>query len=208
MGQSAEQLRAEIEDTRGGLGETLDAIGDRLSPSRMVERRKNRAINTWQSARNRVMGSASDTGQAVSDAASGAIGTLASSPDAVREQARGNPLAAGAVSFGLGVLLASVFPATEKEKQAASQLADKAEPLKQDLMETGREVAEHLKEPAHQAVEQVKSVATEGTTAVTEAAKSASDTAAQSAQEAADNVRGEASGDGSPGSDGGSGQAL
>ena len=31
MGQSPEELKEEIETTRGDLGETLDAIGDRVS---------------------------------------------------------------------------------------------------------------------------------------------------------------------------------
>jgi hypothetical protein len=42
MGQSAEELRRDIERTREGLGETLDAIGDRVSPGRIMERKKNR----------------------------------------------------------------------------------------------------------------------------------------------------------------------
>ena len=32
MGQSAEELRQEIAGTRADLGDTLDAIGDRVSP--------------------------------------------------------------------------------------------------------------------------------------------------------------------------------
>ena len=44
MGQSAEELRYEIADTRAELGQTLDAIGDRVSPGRMIERRKNRFV--------------------------------------------------------------------------------------------------------------------------------------------------------------------
>ena len=142
MGQSAEQLRREIEDTRGDLGETLDAIGDRLSPGRMMERRKNRMRSGLQTVRERVMGTVSDTGSAgavadtaggVADAAGGAVSTLKETPDTVRQQTQGNPLAAGAIAIGVGVLLASVFPATEKERRAADQLMDKAEPLKDEL---------------------------------------------------------------------------
>ena len=58
MGQDADQLKREIEDTRGELGGTLDAIGDRLSPGRMVERRKNRMMNGLHNVRDRVMGTA------------------------------------------------------------------------------------------------------------------------------------------------------
>jgi gas vesicle protein len=198
MGQSADQLKRDIEDTRGDLGDTLDAIGDRLSPGRIMERRKNRLFNGLQSVRDRVMGTASETGsavgQSVSDAAGGAVDTLKSTPDAVRQQAQGNPIAAGAVAFGAGVVLASVFPASEPEKRAADQLKDKAEPLKDELVQAGKEMAEHLKEPAREAAEQVKETATEGTESVTEAAKSAAGAATQTARDAADTVRSEATG--------------
>ena len=201
MGQSAEQLRREIEYTRGDLGETLDAIGDRLSPGRMMERRKNRMRSGLQTVRERVMGTVSDTGSAVAetaggvaDAAGGAVSTLKETPDTVRQQTQGNPLAAGAIAMGVGVLLASVFPATEKERRAADQLMDKAEPLKDELMETGREMAEHLKEPAREAVDQVKEAASEGTQAVTDTARQATDTTSHDARQAVDSVRNEATG--------------
>ena len=73
---------------------------------------------------------------------------MKSSPEVVRQQTQGNPLMAGAIAFGVGVLTASVFKPTEIEKQAAGQLMDKAEPLTEELKETGQETVEHLKEPA------------------------------------------------------------
>jgi ElaB/YqjD/DUF883 family membrane-anchored ribosome-binding protein len=195
MGQSAEQLKREIEYMRGDLSETLDAIGDRVSPGRLMERRKNRFINGLQGVRDRVMGTASDAGSAVGDAAGGAVDTLKQTSDTVRQQAEGNPLAAGAVAVGVGVLLASIFPASEKERRAADQLMDKAEPLKDELMETGREMAEHLKEPAREAVQQVKDTATEGTQSVTDTAKEAVGTTSETASEGAQQIRNEAAGD-------------
>jgi hypothetical protein len=195
VGTSAEELRRDIETTRSDLGETLDAIGDRVSPGRMMERRKNRVVSSVQSVRDRVMGTAADTGQAVGDAAGGAVETLKGTPDTVRHQTQGNPLAAGAIAFGFGVLLASVFPATQKEKQAADQLIDKAEPLKQELKQTGQEVAEHMKEPAREAVESVKETATQGAQAVGDTARSATVTTTQAARDAADTVRAEAVGE-------------
>jgi ElaB/YqjD/DUF883 family membrane-anchored ribosome-binding protein len=201
MGQSAEQLRREIEYTRGDLGETLDAIGDRLSPGRMMERRRNRVRSGLQTVRERVMGTVSDTGSAVADtaggvadAAGGAVSTLKETPDTVRQQTQGNPLAAGAIAMGFGVLLASVFPATEKERRAADQLMDKAEPLTEELKQAGREIAEHMREPAREAVDQVKEAASEGTQAVADTAREARDTASHDARQAVDSVRNEATG--------------
>jgi gas vesicle protein len=204
MGQSADQLRRQIEDTRGELGGTLDAIGDRFSPGRIVERRKNRVINGLQSVRERVMGTASDTGSAVADAAGGvadtagdAVDTLRETPDTVRRQTQGNPLAAGAIAIGVGVLLASIFPATDKEQRAAQQLMDKAEPLKDELKQAGQEMAEHLKEPARDAVQQVKETATTGTEAVADTARDAVSTTSETARDAAENIRTEVSANGS-----------
>jgi ElaB/YqjD/DUF883 family membrane-anchored ribosome-binding protein len=206
MGQSADQLRREIEGTRGELGGTLDAIGDRLSPGRMVERRKNRVMSGLHDVRDRVMGTASDTGSAVghavsdvaggvADAAGGAVDTLKDTPDTMRRQTHGNPLAAGAIAVGVGVLLASMFPATDKERRAAGQLMDKAEPLKDELKQAGQEMTEHLKEPAREAVQQVKGAASESAEAVSQTAKEAVGATSDSAREVTENVRTEASGD-------------
>jgi ElaB/YqjD/DUF883 family membrane-anchored ribosome-binding protein len=194
MGQSAEELRREIESTRDDLGQTLDAIGDRVSPGRMVQRRKNRVVNGLSSVRDRVMGTASDAGHAIGDTAGGAVDTLKGTPDTVKQQAQGNPLAAGAVAFGFGVLMASVFPASAKEKQVAEQLKEKAQPLADDLKETGQEMAEHLKEPAREAVASVKDTAAEGQQAVTDTARDAADTTRHAAREGTETVRAEGTG--------------
>jgi Protein of unknown function (DUF3618) len=195
MGQSTEQLRREIEYTRDDLGQTLDAIGDRVSPGRIVGRRKNRVVNGLSSVRDRVMGTASDAGHAIGDTAGGTVDTIQGAPQAVVQQTQGNPLVAGAVALGVGVLMASVFPTTAKEREVADQLKDKAQPLADDLKQTGQAIAEHMKEPAREAVESVKQAATEGQQAVTETAKDAADSTRHAAREGAETVRTERSND-------------
>ena len=59
VGQSAEELRLQIAATREDLGTTVDAISDHVSPSRIVQRRKNRVASRWIAARESVMGTAS-----------------------------------------------------------------------------------------------------------------------------------------------------
>ncbi len=184
MGQSADELRREIEGTRGDLGETLDAIGDRVSPGRMLERRKNRFVNGVQSVRDRVMGTAESTSSAVADSASGAVEGLKQAPDAVRQRTEGSPIGAGAIAFGLGFLAAAAFPASRMEREAADQLMDKAQPLKDELVNAGKEVAENLKEPALSAVQDVKATATAGSQEVAATAKDATTTTTDTAREA------------------------
>ena len=200
MGQSAEELRYEIADTRAELGQTLDAIGDRVSPGRMIERRKNRFVLGMRSAKDRIMGTATDAGNAVTDRAQGvgggiaetagsAVDTVRNAPEAARQQAQGNPVMAGAVAFGLG-FLAAAFPPSRTEEQPREQAMDKAEPVKRQLMESGQEVAEHLKDSAAEAVEQVKQTATEGAGQVADTAKEASQTTKDAVRDAAETTPG------------------
>ena len=112
MGQSATELRRDIERTREGLGETLDAIGDRVSPGRIVERRKNRMTSGLRTAKERIMGTIDDATQAVSerahdlgDDATDALDQMKEMPSGVRERTQGAPMIAGAIAFGVGLLL-------------------------------------------------------------------------------------------------------
>ena len=58
MGQSAQQVRADIERTREDLGQDLDAIGDKISPRQAVRRRTDRVRGTLTDMKERIMGSA------------------------------------------------------------------------------------------------------------------------------------------------------
>jgi len=203
MGESAAELRRDIENTRADLGMTLDAIGDRVSPSRIVERRRNRMVYKVRDFKDRIMGSAEhvvdrgrDAGQSMAGTGGNAISsmqeTLSDTPDMVRQKTAGSPLVAGAIAFGFGFLVASVLPASDAEIQAEQRLVEKAEPIKQELTEAGKEVADHLKEPARAAVADLKDTAREGAQDVTETAKGAAQETAQHGKEAAQAVKDEA----------------
>ena len=86
MGQTTEELRQQIADTRGDLTDTLDAIGDRVSPGRVIERRKNRMTAGVRSTLDRLMGTAHDAADAVRD-----------TPGSVGSSTQGAPLVAGGV---------------------------------------------------------------------------------------------------------------
>jgi hypothetical protein len=51
-------------------------------------------------------------------------------PATVKRKAQGNPLAAGVIAFGLGMLVSSLIPSSEKERQAVSQLHENLKPVK------------------------------------------------------------------------------
>src|SRR3546814_19026066 len=77
----SQQLRASIEAQRAMLGRDLEALGDHVSPGRVVERRK-RAMSTRMSRmRERVMGAADDTTSALRARMEPRAATAPSAPD-------------------------------------------------------------------------------------------------------------------------------
>jgi ElaB/YqjD/DUF883 family membrane-anchored ribosome-binding protein len=190
MGQSTEELRRDIDQTREGLSGTLDAIGDRVSPGRVLERRKNRAMLSFQSLKDRVMGTVSSAKDGVADTTGSAFDTITSTPDSVRAQTQGSPLAMGAVAFGVGFLIAAVFPPSQAEQQAAQTLLDKAEPVKDEVLAAGHDIADELKDSAQTALGEVKDAAVEAKQAVADTAHEKVEETKDTAQSAAGSVKG------------------
>ncbi|MCU1491111.1 MAG: hypothetical protein JWM85_2516 [Acidimicrobiaceae bacterium] len=163
MGQSAEELKADIARRRDDMSMTLDSLGDRVSP-RQIARRRTERVSRWAAGtRTAVMGSVGDlyaggrrtlgsTAGRVEDAASG----LGSAPGAMMQQTRGNPLAAGLVTFGLGLLLGSLPPASRGEQRLATTLA---EPVVGEAGRAAGELAGGMKESAKDAAGEIRTVA-------------------------------------------------
>jgi len=175
MGQDTEELKREIEDTRADMSETLDAIGDRVSPGRIVQRRKNRVSASIQDLRYRVMGTAEDSREGLSEKAHEATDAVKHTPDAISSGTQGSPLVAGALAFGFGFLIAAAFSPTNTEKRASAKVMDKLEPAKEQLMDSAKEMAEHLKEPAKAAAMEIKDTATESASTVASTARDAAE---------------------------------
>jgi uncharacterized protein YjbJ (UPF0337 family) len=200
VGQSAEELKRDIERTRDGLGETFDAIGDRVSPGRIVQRRKDAVRSRFQGMKDAVMGTAHDAYGSTTDRVGGvadragsmatsAAGTIGDAPEATRRQTRGNPLAAGLIAFGGGLLVAALLPASEQEQHAASALQDHLEPLKERAIEAGAEIKGNLQERAQDAVESVKETATSAADELERQAQSATAAVKDQAQSATQEVK-------------------
>jgi hypothetical protein len=171
------------------MGETLEAIGDRLSPDRMMERRKAAVMIRLQRIRESVMGSpdydepanqglrdrASDMASSAGDAARGAADRIQHAPDRLAEQTRGNPLAAGLIAFGAGMLVATAFPRTRAEERVVDSATPALETAKQELREGGRELAAGAKEHAQEAAHNVSESASQATREVADHAKTSAE---------------------------------
>ena len=104
--------------------------------------------------------------ETVTEKASEAREAVGRAPTTVKRKAQGNPLAAGVVAFGLGMLVSSLIPSSEKERQAVSQLQENLEPVKEKASEMARDVGESLKPAAQEAAQSVKTAAAEGAESV------------------------------------------
>ena len=179
MGQSTEELSQEIAETRRSMSSNVDALQDKVSPSAMVERRKAAARSRLQSARERVMGTARDTGSSAAGVAASVKDTAQGAASSTQERIEGAPIAAGLVAFGAGLVLSSLIPASDKEARAAAKVLDVAEekgaPLVDEARSVGREVAHDVADKASEAVQTVKEAATESSERLASEGRSAVD---------------------------------
>jgi len=192
-------IRRQIEDTRRELSYDVDALNEKVNPARVVDRRVSAAKGRMTNLKEKVMGSAHETTSSahgiasnaagsvqgaassaagtVQDAASSAAQAVQQAPDTVVRQTQGNPMAAGLIAFGVGWLVSSLLPASEKEKQLAQQAESAVREHKDVLLEPAKqaaqEIGEQLKPAAQDAVESVKATAQDAAATVKEEGQSA-----------------------------------
>lgn len=185
MSNNPDEIRAHIEVTRTELGTNVDALADKVAPSKIAHRQVGKVRDAIGGVRNRVMGSTDD----LSDRGAAASDTVADAAHTAKEKVEGNPLAVGLIAFGIGWLTASLIPASEKEKEVASNVKDAAQPLIQEATDAAKDMAENLKQPAQDAAQAVKDSATDAAGDIRNEASSAANDVKEHAQGAADDVR-------------------
>ena len=189
MTSDADKIRADIERTRGELGSNVDALADKVTPSKIMHRQTDKVKGALGSVKDQVLGVASDARDSVRDAASSTGDGVSTASDKAVAKAQGNPVAVGLIAFGVGLLVSSLIPASDKEKELATSVKDAAQPLLSQASDAAKEVADDLKEPAQQAAAAVKDTATEGVDAVKAEASTAAENVKGSAQEAKHKVQ-------------------
>ncbi len=180
MTNNPDAIRADIEETRRELGSDVDALADKVSPSKMAQRQTRKLRSALGSVKDTVMGATDDA----KDAAGSAGDTIAEAGHTAVAKAQGNPLAVGLIAFGVGWLAASLIPASEKEKELASSVKEAAQPLVQNVTEAAKDVAENLREPTQDAMDAVTDTATDAVQSVKAEASMAVDDVKDQAAEA------------------------
>jgi hypothetical protein len=192
VGEESEALKADIEQRRESMSGTIDAIEDRVVPSRIVERRR-AAVTGWAGGiKERVMGSAqtvgdhaSSTAGKVNEGVSHATDAVANAPEQVQRATAGSPLVAGAVAFGLGALVAVLLPTSESEERAVAAVQPQLAAATEAVKDAGQEALETAKSSAQDAAQELKSSATDHAHDMTDEAKSAAAEVKETAQSSA-----------------------
>jgi hypothetical protein len=201
-------IRRQIEETRANLSYEVDALNEKVNPSRVVDRRVGKAKSSVTGLKDRVFGAAHETSDhaggaahnaagSLQDAAGSVQGAVQQAPGQLKSQAQGNPLAAGLIAFGVGWLVSSLLPTSEKEKQLASQaetaVKEHSQPLVDQAKNVAQEIGDNLKPAAQDAVQSVKATAQDGVQTVKAEGQSAAADVQGTAQDAKQTVQGHAS---------------
>lgn len=158
MTSDPEQIRRDIERTRGELSNDVNALGDKVNPGSIARRQVGRVRGAATVVKDSVMGSAAEAADQTQHAAAAVGDTVSEAPSMVAERAKGSPVAAGLIAFGLGLLASSLIPASRAEQRVAQTVKDTTEPVLDELTDVAKETAQHLQQ---QALGEVKSTASD-----------------------------------------------
>jgi len=208
MVERADELRQDIEYRRESIGQTVDQIENRVSPRRVAARGGYRLRRRLIDMKDRIMGNdnpdypwqagypddtqgdertlsdrAADLGTAASEGVSKAADQVSKVPDVVRTKTRGNPLAAGLIAMGSGLLVGGLLPGTRAERRLVEQAEPALSQARAEVKETGREIADDLKDSARTAAEDVKETAQEAGERVREQTRDTAQAATHSAED-------------------------
>ena len=143
MGQDKGQIRQDIEETRGRMGETVEALGYKADvPGRAKEAVSGRV----ESVKSKISGATPDSGD-VKQGAHRAKGIAQENP-------LGLAIGAVAVGFVGGLLIPSTRVEDEKIGPIADQVKEKAKETGQEAMDRGKEVARQAADSAKETAQE------------------------------------------------------
>ena len=151
MGEDPDRIRAEIEQTRAEMGETVDALGYKTDV-------KARAKDSLQDKKESVMGVASSAKERLVGAGQ-SVGDATPDTEQVKQQARRaksvaqeNPLGLAVGAVAVGFLAGMLIPSTRVEDEKLGEMSDdvieRAKQTGQEALERGKQVAQDAAETA------------------------------------------------------------
>ena len=182
MGEDPAAIRAEIEQTRERMGETVDALGHKAD---IPSRTKERISGGIESLKNAVSGRASQVTEAT-PSGEDVKATAQRAAGIAQENPLGLAIGAAAVGFLAGMLAPATKVEDEKLGPVSDRIKEQATRTSQEALERGKQVAQ---ETAETAIDTAKQAAAETKAKATETAQHHAEELKGSAQESADQVR-------------------
>jgi hypothetical protein len=149
MGQTPDDIREEIEETRGRMGDTVEAIGHRADVKTRVKEsmsmKKDVVIGGVDSVVSRVTGIVPDGEQMKIGARK--VGVSGQNP-------LGLAIAGAAAGFIVGTLIPSTRLEDEKVGQLSDEIGEKAKEVGQEALDRGKDVAQEALGSAQQTVQE------------------------------------------------------
>ena len=140
-----------------------------------------------QAARNAMRTSGADS--TTPDKAQDVADTVRGAPQAVTQQTQGNPLAAGIIAFGVGMLAATLIPVTDAERRAGQQIKDNSGELTDKVKDVAADMKDDVSGTVQQAVSQVKETAQDAAQTTKQQAQSSAQDAKEQTKQAAQSAR-------------------
>ncbi len=148
MGKDPSEIREQIEETRGEMGDTVEALGYKAD---VKARAKDNIADKRDRVKERITGTSSRVGDATPDA-----DQLKTGAKRAAGVAQENPLGLALGSVAVGFLAGMLVPSTRVEDEKLGPVADE---VKERVRETGQEALERGKEVAQEAAQSAKETA-------------------------------------------------
>jgi gas vesicle protein len=182
MGEDPAAIREEIEQTRGRMGDTVDALGYKAD---VPSRAKDSISDKVQGVKAKITGASSQ----LSDAAPGSKDVKQAGQRAVgvaQENPLGLAIGAAAIGFVAGLLIPSTKVEDERLGPVADQVKDQAKQTGQEAIEHGKQIAQ---DTAQTAAQKAQEVASEVKDTAQDAAQRHAEELKSSAQDSAQTVK-------------------
>jgi hypothetical protein len=149
MGQTPDDIRQEIEETRGRMGDTVQAIGHRADVKTRVKEsvgsKKDAVVGGVDSLVSRVTGVVPDREQMKTGARK--VGVSSQNP-------LGLAITGAAAGFIVGTLIPSTRIEDEKVGQLSDQVGEKAKEAGQEALDRGKDVEQEALDSARQTAQE------------------------------------------------------
>ncbi|MFC0503791.1 DUF3618 domain-containing protein [Micromonospora costi] len=188
---AAQRMTGSMQQMSGQAGQKMSSAADSM------QHMTGQAGQKMSSAADSMQHMTGQAGQRMSNAAGSVRDEARSMGQQSRQQLQGNPLAAGLIAFGAGLLASALIPPSRRERQwtgqakdmVGHQLSEHSGQLREQASHVGHEFRENMQGPAQEAARSVGSTAIKGASQMREQGRSAAQHVRGQTHEAAGELR-------------------